>query len=196
MEYKFPCLNIKIMLRFFILNIFILLGICAYSQEQGFILQPDLTTKTIDGHDYLIVSRDSLSAEDLYNQTLSAIMSLQKYSNESIICKENESIILEGFSPEALIFKDMIVTQYYGLHYWLKFDFKDNKIRVSAPKIKAFQMGAHKVEGGLHIVKNHKIFVKGKPGKGKQATKARETITSLLNKAVFDIIEYKNEGDW
>ena len=81
-----------------------------YSQEVSFILQPDLSTKTAEGNDFLIIHRESQSAKDLYDQTLSTILSLQKYSNESIICKENEFIILEGFDPSTLVFKDIMMT--------------------------------------------------------------------------------------
>lgn len=88
------------------------------------------------------------------------------------------------------------MTQTYGLHYWTKIEFKDNKMRISAPIIKALQMGAFKVEGTNAFVTNHKIFVKGKPGKSKQAVEAREAMTKLLNDTISEIINPTNNSEW
>ena len=114
------------MTRFILSFLFSFTCIVLYSQEVSFILQPDLSTKTAEGNDFLIIHRESQSAKDLYDQTLSTILSLQKYSNESIICKENEFIINGDLSCDKLIIscggKSMDITGSDGSLYSLLTD--------------------------------------------------------------------------
>lgn len=179
------------------ISIFFLSIFCciAATAQTKFVLQPDLSTLTEDGKDYVIVLNEGKTQSELYQQTLSTIKRLPNISPESILCDEDNSIIVSGFDPKTFSIPGPMMTQTFGIHYQLQFQFKDGRIKVVAPKVTGYQMGTFKVEGTYALVHNSRIFVNGAPGKSKKAQVAIESITRLLNKAVNDII-YPTETEW
>lgn len=104
------------MTRFILSFLFSFTCIVLYSQEVSLILQPDLSTKTAEGNDFLIIHRESQSAKDLYDQTtthnltsstsfrllnqeraipeLISVVMYKGHKHIGLICSEEENITL------------------------------------------------------------------------------------------------------
>lgn len=173
----------------------LLFGIAVYAQPLEFVLQPDLSSLTADGSDYCVITEEGSSQAVLFEKYLSAVKSSQKNLEDAFSTIPGESITVERYWPESLNFEQGVLACHWGAYVRMQFQFKDGRVRVSAPRLSAIQMGAKKSEGVASFSENFKVFQKGKPGKSKKSVYLYDTITKLLNDSVNDIVSPK-EDNW
>lgn len=114
-------------------------GIAQEKQEFNFKLTPNGTLVDEDGKDYIVLEYPSLSQSDLYNKFLIAITKLYVSPKDVISKVENNIISVRGNTPysseNAIRAIALGITLYYDASYVLKFEFKNGKVKVSAPTI-------------------------------------------------------------
>ncbi len=114
-------------------------GLAQEKQEFNFKLTPNGTLVGEDGKDYIVLEYPSLSQSDLYNNFLIAVTKLYVSPKDVISKVENSIISVRGNTPysseNAIKAIALGITLYYDASYVLKFEFKDGRVKVSAPTI-------------------------------------------------------------
>lgn len=84
---------------------------------------------TPSGVEPIVVTAENMSAADIYKKSLEWVQETYKNPDEVLKANiENKKIRIEGFSPDALSFKNMVVVT-WGISYTLEISFKDGKCR-------------------------------------------------------------------
>ncbi len=107
--------------------LFIVIAIVAYN-----VLLSQETPKlklTPEGIEPVTLNVDDLSASEIYMKSLDWVQETYKNPNEVLKANiENNKIRIDGFSPDALSFKNMVVVN-WGVSYTLEISFKDGRCR-------------------------------------------------------------------
>lgn len=135
-------INNNTMKKIFIILCFLIAAQISFSQEYDnikFNLTPNGTLVGDDGKDYIVLEYPSLSQSDLYNKFLIAVTKLYVSPKDVISKVENNIISVRGNTPysseNAIRAIALGITLYYDASYVLKFEFKDGRVKVSAPTI-------------------------------------------------------------
>ena len=82
------------------------------------------------GKDYLILEQEGTAAE-LYGQTLTYLHTLYDNPKKALSTLEGQMITVTGYAPNSIHRNGLHV---FDMNYTLIFRFKDNKVRIDAPK--------------------------------------------------------------
>jgi len=84
---------------------------------------------TPEGIEPVTLNVDGLSASEIYKKSLDWVQETYKNPDEVLKANiENKKIRIDGFSPDALSFKNMVVVS-WGVSYSLEISFKDGRCR-------------------------------------------------------------------
>lgn len=118
-----------------ILSILLICGISSYAQSRSdFHMNEDASFTTSDGKDYIVINAEGKKQRELYNIVMKKATLAYNSAKDVISSVEGEVVNLSGKANNITYFR-MIKTCPCGIDYVVKFQFKDGRIRVSAPVI-------------------------------------------------------------
>lgn len=173
----------------------------AYAQQTvDFRLQPDGSfINQLDGKDFKVLPFEGKTKDELYSEVLIAVSKLYNSPKDVISKVDGELISINGISQHCITLKAMMgVKVLFSIQYILKFQFKDNRLRVDAPVISRFfsdnTADISPLSGWLDV---QNVFKKGKPNPKKQNTidDFNNTLNELLNNIISNIGN-KSDDNW
>lgn len=151
-----------------ILFILLLLPFYLKAQDNQFLLQSDATFKTQDGKDYIVVDCPGKTAKELYDLYLqrTASCGLQP-QRETAHHPAKQDLVSNSFDGSSFVINACVdrmaetegsmsihmYGKYWACNYTLTLQFKDEKVRINAPKIDVIFFEKEKTliqSGGKH----------------------------------------------
>lgn len=187
--------------------------ILAVAQNQvNFKMQADGSLKSNDRKDFMVISFEGKTAQDLYTLVKTNVTTQYNSAKDVLSTVENEAISINGISKETISKgyrshfsqrslsgntskspahnKRTPIGEYdFTIQYVISFRFKDGKIRIDAPVIIRFN---DDIEGGPTANSELNKLIRRQ---GIEMEQIYEAIESRLNKICNDVISLKNE-DW
>ena len=118
-----------------LLSLFFSIGL--YAQVMvNFSLRPDGTFTTEDGNNFVVVEFEGKTAQELFNMVKANVLTLYNSPQEVLNEIESKNITVRAMSDvlHSAYKLGSAFTEYRAM-YTLVFQFKDGKIRVSAPEV-------------------------------------------------------------
>lgn len=139
--------------------------------------------------DFVVVEFSGITQDKLYNRALSHIHS-SFVSPKDVISKiDNESITINGFVSNLFVF----VTSVYDVNYTINIQFKDGRIRISAPQLNRM-IGQSRIVNQIDEISIRSFFnKKGEPTSRKEIIILEDYFENLLGKLLDSM---GNEEDW
>ena len=182
------------MMKKLLILLFALTPLLGFSQVD-FRLQEDGSFKTADGNDYQIIKRDSMSSKELYGLIMTNLNRVYISPKDVISQADDKSISVRGYKEDLLSVSGFWeYAGVYGGHYKLLFEFKDGKIKVSAPIIEdELALFQHQTSFRNQLKK----YFGNKGNISEKNKKKLDKINLYINNLINSICEQKaSNNDW
>lgn len=88
-----------------------------------------------DGKDYIVYPIDGKSAHELFQMVCTNVGRIYNSPKDVMSVVEDKSVSIRAYSDGIMMVKLLGIQDFYNGYYNLLFEFKDGKIRISAPVI-------------------------------------------------------------
>ncbi|MFR3058347.1 DUF4468 domain-containing protein [Phocaeicola coprophilus] len=168
--------------------------IIAFSQNKAnFIFKSDAAYHSADGNRFIVFEYPNMSKNELFNKIYLSASKLYTNPDKVISKVDGELISLHGISGNCIKWGQW---SYFSVEYVIKFQFKDNKIRVDVPEIVNFYNDDGRSYGSpLGWLRTQRIFTEEK-------TTDKEIVIKGFEDAVNDVINsvlynaFNDDNDW
>lgn len=155
-------------------------------------------TNTVDSKSFAVIPYNGKTQNELYLDISTAITKLYKSPKDVVSEVENEIISIKGFCPDCIAVKTPGMKLHFGVEYILKFQFKDEKIRIDAPivsrMISEYQPAIY-TELFPDWISSWKIYKEGQPNPKRQYLIS--DLNNTLNRLINNILSCKSQDeDW
>ncbi len=159
--------------------IFALSALECFPQSLKFVLQSNGTFLTEDGKGYEILSFDGKTAKDLYDVVYTNAMSFYKSPQHVLSTNEGVSIAVRAYTDTLI--------GYYGGYYYLRFEFKDGRMKVVAPSADELYYSNATLSSSKFCDEVKRLFKRAAHKNAKKAAAAREKIKAVESKINYTV---------
>lgn len=111
-----------------------LMAVNAQTSKVEFTISPAGTFVSNDGKDYIIYYEEGKSAHELYQRVCTNVSKVYNSAKDVLSSVEDKSVAIRAFSDNLIIGEIFMGEKYYySFYYNLLFEFKDGRVKVSAP---------------------------------------------------------------
>lgn len=108
----------------------------AQTPKVEFTISPSGTFVSDDGKDYVIYYEEGKSAHELYQRVCTNVGKVYNSAKDVLSAVDDKSVAIRAFSDNLIIGEVIMGLKfYYSFYYNLLFEFKDGRVKISAPVI-------------------------------------------------------------
>lgn len=161
--------------------------LCPFWGFSQFTLTPNgFVDEKDEAENHLVYEFEGKTTEEIYTNILATLTNIYKSAKDVLNVVENKTIVANGIETVCETKTKTGCFYPLDLNYRISIDFKNNKIRISSPRIDLYD--------GLRLVENRIFNKKGKLRNKQLKIDIEDFINTLVNKVV-DAVEGKND-DW
>ena len=167
----------------------------AQSKSVEFRISPTGTFLSDDGKDYIIYPVEG-TAHELYQMVCTNVGKVYNSAKDVMSTVEDKSVAIRAFSDNLIISEIMLgIKFYYSFYYNLLFEFKDGRIKITAPIIGEMNGDGKR---STFYKKSQKFFDKQgnvKKSRAEEKTTIENEFNGIISK-LLSIDNKSSDNDW